>query len=221
MRSARGAFRANMESMFKRVLLVAPKGARAVEWQETLRNAGCTVLHEHSTGERAWRAAKERGIEAVVIDGEKKPSLGRQAGQLLRDTQKTAGLPIVWTNLDPLQADAVQAEVAPDRTLAAPTSVDDAMSALRELARERTSENQPASAAPNAAGRAPTLHAHVHSLMGSPSYLAAWAERSEPETFLVDPFALEPVGASAESPPEPSTAPPKDDRPRKKRKTED
>jgi hypothetical protein len=113
---------------------VAWKGSSATAWVETLKSGGCTVLLEDTTGERAWRTAKERGIDAVIIDGQKKPSHGRQTGHALRDTAKTRNIPIIWTNLDTEDAVSVAAEVKPDVTLAAPTDATSALAALQSLA---------------------------------------------------------------------------------------
>lgn len=119
--------------MIERVLLVAWKGSSATAWVETLRAGGYTVLLEDTTGERAWRTAKERGIDVVVIDGQKKPSHGRQTGHALRDTAKTRNIPIIWTNLDVEDVASVNAEVRPDVALDAPTDARKALQALREL----------------------------------------------------------------------------------------
>lgn len=183
-----------MGSMLKRILLVAWKGSRATQWLEPLRAAGYTVLLEDKTGERAWRAAKERGIEAVIIDGEKKPTQGRQTGHLLRDTEKTENLPILWTNLSPDDADNVQRDVSPNMCVKAPTDETQALEALNALvARHALEAGQRVAAAPRDAAD-PTLHAHIHSLMGTPAYVATWAERSEPQPFLIDPDALAEYG---------------------------
>lgn len=125
-----------MRPMIERVLLVAWKGSSATAWVDTLKSGGYTVLLEDTTGERAWRTAKERGIDCVIIDGQKKPSHGRQTGHALRDTAKTRGIPIIWTNLDPEDATGVQAEVKPDVTLPAPTDAGGALVALQALAAE-------------------------------------------------------------------------------------
>lgn len=119
--------------MIERVLLVAWKGSSATSWVEPLKEGGYTVLLEDTTGERAWRTAKERGIDCVIIDGQKKPSHGRQTGYSLRDTAKTRGIPIIWTNLDIEDAAGVAAEVKPDVTLLAPTSPAEALAALKSL----------------------------------------------------------------------------------------
>jgi CheY-like chemotaxis protein len=119
--------------MIERVLLVAWKGSVATSWVETLQSGGYTVLLEDTTGERAWRTAKERGIDAVIIDGQKKPSHGRQTGHALRDTAKTRDIPIIWTNLDQEDSASVQAEVKPDVTLIAPTDATTALAALQTL----------------------------------------------------------------------------------------
>lgn len=122
-----------MLDMIERVLLVAWKGSTASLWVEELRGAGYTVLLEDTTGERAWRAAKERGIDAVIIDGQKKPTQGRQTGNMLRDTGKTREIPIIWTNLNSKDASAVMVEVYPDISLAAPTDALGAIVALQLL----------------------------------------------------------------------------------------
>ncbi|MFM2152090.1 MAG: hypothetical protein RL199_525 [Pseudomonadota bacterium] len=124
--------------MIERLLLVAWKGSQSVGWAETFRSSGYTVLVEETTGERAWRTAKERGIDCVVIDGEKKPSLGRQTGYQLRDTAKTRGIPIVWANLNPDEASLVQSDVRPDVTLPRPTDPSEVLAAIvtLDLARE-------------------------------------------------------------------------------------
>jgi hypothetical protein len=119
--------------MIERLLLVAWKGSQSVGWAETFRSSGYTVLVEETTGERAWRTAKERGIDCVVIDGEKKPSLGRQTGYQLRDTAKTRGIPIVWANLNPDEASLVQADVHPDVTLPRPTDASEVIAAIVTL----------------------------------------------------------------------------------------
>jgi DNA-binding response OmpR family regulator len=119
--------------MIERVLLVAWKGSAATSWVEQLKEGGFTVLLEDTTGERAWRTAKERGIDCVIIDGQKKPSHGRQTGHALRDTAKTRNIPIIWTNLDIEDAASVAAEVKPDVTLTAPTSAPEALAALNSL----------------------------------------------------------------------------------------
>lgn len=192
--------------MIKRVLLVAWKGSRATQWPETLREAGYTVLLEDKTGERAWRAAKERGIEAVIIDGERKPTQGRQTGHSLRDTEKTENIPILWTNLSPDDAESVQKEVSPDMCVNAPTDAAQALEALNELvARHALESEQRVSAVPRESAD-PTLHAHIHSLMGTPAYVATWAERSEPPSFLIDPDALVEYGPTKTQPPTPTTA---------------
>jgi CheY-like chemotaxis protein len=123
-----------MNGMIERVLLVAWKGSSATAWVETLKSGGYTVLLEDTTGERAWRTAKERGIDVVIIDGQKKPSHGRQTGHALRDTAKTRNIPIIWTNLDTEDAASVATEVKPDVTLAAPTDASSALAALQALA---------------------------------------------------------------------------------------
>jgi CheY-like chemotaxis protein len=125
--------RANISVMIERVLLVAWKGSAATAWVETLKSGGYTVLLEDTTGERAWRTAKERGIDVVIIDGQKKPSHGRQTGHALRDTAKTRNIPIIWTNLDTEDTASVQAEVKPDVTLIAPTDAVSALAALQTL----------------------------------------------------------------------------------------
>lgn len=130
--------------MIERVLLVAWKGSTATGWVDELRGGGYTVLLEDTTGERAWRTAKERGIDCVIIDGQKKPSHGRQTGHALRDTAKTREIPIIWTNLDPEDAAGVQTDVRPDRTLPAPTDAAGALMALHSLVGE---QKAPASAA--------------------------------------------------------------------------
>jgi hypothetical protein len=119
--------------MGARVLLVAWKGSTATAWVEPLTDGGYTVLLEDTTGERAWRTAKERGIDVVIIDGEKKPSHGRQTGHALRDTAKTRDIPIIWTNLDQEDISAVQTEVRPDVTLPAPTDAVGTLAALQIL----------------------------------------------------------------------------------------
>ncbi len=119
--------------MGARVLLVAWKGSTATSWVEPLTESGYTVLLEDTTGERAWRTAKERGIDVVIIDGQKKPSHGRQTGHALRDTAKTREIPIIWTNLDQEDSDAVQTEVRPDVTLVAPTDAFGTLAALQAL----------------------------------------------------------------------------------------
>lgn len=123
--------------MIERVLLVAWKGSTATGWVDVLKSGGYTVLLEDTTGERAWRTAKERGIDCVIIDGQKKPSHGRQTGHALRDTAKTRDIPIIWTNLDPEDAAGVQTDVKPDRTLTAPTDAHGALAALKLLSSER------------------------------------------------------------------------------------
>ena len=135
--------------MIERVLLVAWKGSTATGWVDILRSGGYTVLLEDTTGERAWRTAKERGIDCVIIDGQKKPSHGRQTGHSLRDTAKTRDIPIIWTNLDPDDAAGVQADVHPDRTLPAPTDALGALVALQSLAAERGGEPAEESSAPS------------------------------------------------------------------------
>lgn len=132
--------------MMQRVLLVAWKGATATGWVQPLEAAGYTVLLEDTTGERAWRTAKERGIDCVIIDGQKKPSHGRATGNSLRDTAKTREIPIIWTNLDPEDEAGVRTDVHPDRTLAAPTEFDAALSVLSELAALRAPVELPAPA---------------------------------------------------------------------------
>lgn len=176
--------------MSKRVLLVAWKGSRASEWAETLQAAGYTVLLENRTGERAWRAAKERGIEAVIIDGEKKPTQGRQTGHSLRDTEKTAKLPILWTNLSADDAESVHREVSPDMCVDAPTDAAQALDALNALVARHERESRQSKPAPFRESADPILHSHIHSLMGTPAYMANWAERTEPQSVLIDPDAL-------------------------------
>ena len=131
--SLRRAIHANMRRMGARVLLVAWKGSTATSWVEPLTESGYTVLLEDTTGERAWRTAKERGIDVVIIDGQKKPSHGRQTGHALRDTAKTREIPIIWTNLDQEDSNAVQNEVRPDVTLVAPTDAFGTLAALQAL----------------------------------------------------------------------------------------
>jgi len=123
--------------MIERILLVAWKGSPSVQWAATLEAAGYTVLLEETTGERAWRTAKERGIDCVVIDGDKKPSMGRQTGHQLRDTAKTRGIPIVWANLNPEEGGIVQAEVHPDVTLPRPTEASEVVAAILSVQAER------------------------------------------------------------------------------------
>ena len=192
--------RANMLAMIERVLLVAWKGSQATQWLETLRAGGYTVLLEDTTGERAWRTAKERGIHAVIIDGQKKPSHGRQTGHALRDTRKTEGIPIIWTNLGVEDASGVKQEVFPDMVLEAPTNAAQALEALHALAARHKPPAQPEAALETADPGAPpdpTLHAHVHSLMGTPAYVAAWTERPAEESHIIDPDALPVPAASA------------------------
>jgi DNA-binding response OmpR family regulator len=119
--------------MIERLLLVAWKGSQSVGWAETLRASGYTVLVEETTGERAWRTAKERGIDCVVIDGDKKPSLGRQTGYQLRDTAKTREIPIIWANLNPEEASLVQADVRPDVMLPRTTDAAEVVAAIESL----------------------------------------------------------------------------------------
>jgi hypothetical protein len=126
--------------MIERLLLVAWKGSQSVGWAETFRASGYTVLVEETTGERAWRTAKERGIECIVIDGDKKPSLGRQTGYQMRDTAKTREIPIVWANLNPEEASLVQADVRPDVTLPRPTDAAEVLAAIESLALEREAQ---------------------------------------------------------------------------------
>jgi len=118
--------------MIQRVLLVAWKGSTATQWVNSFADAGYSVLLEDTTGERAWRTAKERGIHLVVIDGQKKPSHGRQTGQMLRDTAKTRDIKIIWTNLDVEDETNVRNEVQPDELLVAPTDVKSALDAVRK-----------------------------------------------------------------------------------------
>jgi hypothetical protein len=106
-----------------------------------LTAGGYTVLLEDTTGERAWRTAKERGIDVVIIDGQKKPSHGRQTGYALRDTAKTRNIPIIWTNLDTEDGASVETEVHPDVVLPAPTDASGALSALQALGERITFEN--------------------------------------------------------------------------------
>jgi CheY-like chemotaxis protein len=127
--------------MGARVLLVAWKGSSATAWVELLQSGGHTVLLEDTTGERAWRTAKERGIDVVIIDGEKKPSHGRQTGHALRDTAKTRNIPIIWTNLEQEDTTAVQTEVRPDVTLMAPTDAVGTLAALDTLGQKMRWEN--------------------------------------------------------------------------------
>lgn len=119
--------------MIERVLLVAWKGAAATGWVKTIEAAGFRVFLEDTTGERAWRTAKERGIHVVIIDGQKKPSHGRNTGNMLRDTAKTREIPIIWTNLNPDDAGQVQVDVRPDILLAAPTDALQAVAAVHYL----------------------------------------------------------------------------------------
>lgn len=125
-----------MRAMNQRVLLVAWKGSAALAWAEALRADGFTVLVEDTTGERAWRTAKERGIDLVVIDGERKPSHGRATGFALRDTAKTRHIPIVWTNLNEEQRPLVLAEVHPDWVVEAPCDAPKAIAAIRRVLEE-------------------------------------------------------------------------------------
>lgn len=118
--------------MLERVLLVAWKGSAATQWVDALKAGGYTVLLEDTTGERAWRTAKERGIEVVIIDGQKKPSHGRQTGHQLRDTEKTKNIPIIWTNREEEHTPLLK-EVLPDLEVPSPTSVDAALEALNRL----------------------------------------------------------------------------------------
>jgi CheY-like chemotaxis protein len=134
--------------MIERVLLVAWKGSAATTWVETLKSGGYTVLLEDTTGERAWRTAKERGIDVVIIDGQKKPSHGRQTGHALRDTAKTRNIPIIWTNLEDEDKVSVNAEVKPDVVLTAPTDAASALSALQALHAQRLSDTSSFSAPP-------------------------------------------------------------------------
>jgi hypothetical protein len=127
--------------MGARVLLVAWKGSSATAWVEPLQSGGYTVLLEDTTGERAWRTAKERGIDVVIIDGQKKPSHGRQTGYALRDTAKTRNIPIIWTNLEQDDSTAVQTEVRPDVTLMAPTDALGTLAALDSLGQKVRWEN--------------------------------------------------------------------------------
>lgn len=152
-----------MRRMIERVLLVAWKGSPAAAWADTIRSGGFTVLVEETTGERAWRTAKERGIDCVIIDGLKKPSHGRQTGFTLRDTAKTRGIPIIWTNLNIEDAANVAADVQPDIALTQPTTAAEALSALRSLSPRvtpalprLTAVAPPAPPAPVIAAPAPT-----------------------------------------------------------------
>lgn len=189
--------------MIERVLLVAWKGSPAAQWLETLRAGGYTVLLEDTTGERAWRTAKERGIQAVIIDGLKKPTHGRQTGHALRDTRKTEKIPIIWTNLGVEDAATVQREVSPDVTLDAPTDAAQALEALNALAARHAQDNGEQKTSP-AELVDPTLHSHIHSLMGTPAYLAEWTERPEPKHHFIDPHALPPPIAAATPPTPPA-----------------
>jgi len=147
-----------MHAMIERVLLVAWKGSAATAWVDTLRSGGFQVLLEDTTGERAWRTAKERGIDLVIIDGQKKPSHGRATGHTLRDTAKTRDIPIVWTNLDVEDTAAIHAEVHPDMLLPAPTDAGMALAAVCSL---QASAAAAAAAAPAAsAGDDPEAPAH-------------------------------------------------------------
>lgn len=192
--------------MIKRVLLVAWKGARATQWAEPLRAAGYTVLLESKTGERAWRAAKERGIEVIIIDGEKKPTQGRQTGHILRDTEKTEKIPILWTNLSPDDAEIVMKEVSPQMCVNAPTDETQALDALNALAAQIALESSQRVAEPSRESADPTLHSHIHSLLGTPDYLSSLTERTESPSFLVDPDALAPYGSAEAKPKVPSAS---------------
>lgn len=128
--------------MIQRVLLVAWKGSSATGWVDALRAGGFQVLLEDTTGERAWRTAKERGIDLVIIDGQKKPSHGKATGNALRDTAKTRNIPIIWTNGNTDDESSVRSEVRPDVLLMAPTDAHNALSAIRTL--------QPETRAPSA-----------------------------------------------------------------------
>ena len=55
--------------MIERVLLVAWKGSSATAWVEQLRSGGFTVLLEDTTGERAWRTAKELSWVPLATSG--------------------------------------------------------------------------------------------------------------------------------------------------------
>ncbi len=125
-----------MPGMIERVLLVAWKGSTARSWVDVLQSGGYTVVLEDTTGERAWRTAKERGIDCVIIDGEKKPTYGRQTGNALRDTAKTRNIPIIWTNLVVEDVAGVQFDVKPDVLLSAPTDATSALLALQALTAE-------------------------------------------------------------------------------------
>lgn len=198
--------------MIERVLLVAWKGSPAAQWLETLRAGGYTVLLEDTTGERAWRTAKERGIQAVIIDGLKKPTHGRQTGHALRDTRKTENIPIIWTNLGVEDAATVQREVNPDVMLDAPTDATQALEALNALAARHAQDRRERKPTP-AEPADPTLHSHIHSLMGTPAYLAEWTERPEPQSQFIDPHALPSPAPSAEPP---APAPPAPRKPAKR-----
>jgi hypothetical protein len=53
--------------MIQRVLLVAWKTSAATQWVPALQAAGYMVFLEDTTGDRAWRIAKERGIPLEQI----------------------------------------------------------------------------------------------------------------------------------------------------------
>lgn len=123
--------------MANRILLLAWKGSAASNWVPELEAGGFQVFLEESTGKRAWRTAKERGIRVVIIDGSRKASLGMQTGHALRDTAKTRDIPILWTNAAPDGVDEIKKILKPDRLLLSPTSAQQALNATQELLQAR------------------------------------------------------------------------------------
>lgn len=190
--------------MGARVLLVAWKGSTATSWVEPLTESGYTVLLEDTTGERAWRTAKERGIDVVIIDGQKKPSHGRQTGHALRDTAKTREIPIIWTNLDQEDSDAVQTEVRPDVTLVAPTDAFGTLAALQALSETVRWHNGELFATPISQPLEPVhtngVHAHTMEL---PVVDSEPAPELAPAVIVevTQPLVLEMAAATVEDPP--------------------
>ncbi len=187
--------------MIERVLLVAWKGSPAASWLPALQSGGFTVLLENRTGARAWRTAKERGIDCVIIDGLKMVSHGRQTGSALRDTAKTRDIPIIWTNLHEDDAAVVQAEVRPDVLLPVPTDADSALAALMALAAEHDAAEASRPTTSTTERQAPrTATALSDSIAGEP---AGAARPAAPRRKRKSVGARKPGGAKSRAAPLP------------------